>query len=227
MLLLDTLCAVAPRRRGPEAAASCGRDNPTHETGTYDPRASRTSARSSTKKKWPARPGGPHPRRALWGRHGCRCGRQGIPLTLHTQSPETDDVNEGAWGDARAGKGAPGAAITVSRTTLASCPLTKVPGAAPGEETSREAQRPPGTCPCKSLRNLPRQHLGRGAKIACRSTDLLLNKTAVTERPTRIASTRWTSSCEHLSLVSPRKKHTKMSPRRLIFCENVALGHGV
>ena len=42
---------MAPRRRGPEAAASCGRDNPTHETGPCDPHASRTSARSSMKKK--------------------------------------------------------------------------------------------------------------------------------------------------------------------------------
>ena len=196
-------------------------------------------------------------------------------------------------------KGDPGPAITVSRPTLASCPLTKVPAPPRGrtrharrndpglqpvdllrrhaEEqeihiipiktavvvhqtriarkngagrpppcrvlgrrnvkinarrgaTARARRKRPGTCSCKSFHNLPRQHLVRGAKIAGRRTDLLLNKTAVTERPTRIAritGTRWTSFCMHLGLVSPRKKHTKMTPRRLINCENVAEDNGV
>ena len=62
------------------------------------------------------------------------------------------------------------------------------------------------------VENSPRQHLGRGAKIAGRRTDLLLDKIAVTEHPTRIARTtsaRWTSFCMHLGLVPSRNKHVK------------------
>ena len=49
-----------------------------------------------------------------------------------------------------------------------------------------------------------RQHLGRGAKIAVRRIDLLLDRIAVTEHPKRIARTtsaRWTSFCMHVGLV--------------------------
>ena len=56
------------------------------------------------------------------------------------------------------------------------------------------------------------------AKIAGRRIDLLLDRIAVTEHPTRIARTtsaRWTSFCVHLGLVPSRNKHAQMSPREL------------
>ena len=56
------------------------------------------------------------------------------------------------------------------------------------------------------------------AKIAGRRIDLLLDRIAVTEHPTRIARTtnaRWTSFCMHLGLVPSRNKHAKISPREL------------
>ena len=68
------------------------------------------------------------------------------------------------------------------------------------------------------VENPPRQHLGKSAKIAGRGIDLLLDRIAVTEHPTRIARTtsaRWTSFCMHLGLVPSRNKHAKMSPREL------------
>ena len=43
-------CAVAPRRRGPEAAVSCGRDNPTNET---DGKEARRPARREDQRNTP------------------------------------------------------------------------------------------------------------------------------------------------------------------------------
>ena len=86
----------------------------------------------------------------------------------------------------------------------------------PGETTLHTHSKK--TSEDDGVRKTTRQHLGRGAKIASRRTDLLLDKIAVTEHPTRIARTtsaRWTSLCMHLGLVPSRNKHAKMLPREL------------
>ena len=69
----------------------------------------------------------------LWRRHGRRRGRQGIPLTLHTQETRDEGCPQSSTG-----RRARWQERTVSRTTLAWCPLTKVP--APHQERRRHAR---------------------------------------------------------------------------------------
>ena len=84
-------CATAPRRRGLEAAASFGRDNPTHETD--DKEAAKTGAR-----------GGPEEHTHVenfGGNAGGAAGGKGNHRPFLRRRPETEDVHKGPGDDVR------------------------------------------------------------------------------------------------------------------------------
>ena len=106
------------------AAAPCGQDNPTHETGPYDPvrsiycekEAAKTGARGGPEEHAHVEYFGGNARGAAGGK--------GYLLPFLRRSPETEDVHKGPRDDVR--HESRGVATTVSRTTFASRP-TKVP----------------------------------------------------------------------------------------------------
>ena len=105
------------------------------------------------------------------------------------------------------GKRAETVAMTVSRTTFASRPLTKVP-APPRGRICDTGHDDPGLQQEDLLRRPTEQQ----------EIHVIPIKTAVAVHPTRIARTtsaRWTSFCMHVGLVPSRNKHAKMSPREL------------
>ena len=85
---------------------------------------------------------GTFPRRALRGQRGWRRGRQGIPLTLLTQEPGDGGCPHRSTGRRARKQESHSVAITVSRTTFASRPLTKVPAPPRGGGVTRGTTTP-------------------------------------------------------------------------------------
>ena len=134
-------CAMASRRRGPEAAASCGRDNPTHETGPYGPVRSIFIEKTSGEDRCVRMTRGTRLRRVLRGQRGWRRGRQRIPLTLLTQEPRNGGCPQRSTGRRARRQESRGVAITVSNDVCVS-PTDEGAGAAPVDEVRHEARRP-------------------------------------------------------------------------------------
>ena len=95
-------------KRGPEAAASCGRVNPTHETGPHDPHAL-LNLHSIFDEKEASKTGahGGLEEHAHVEQFGCNAGAaggKGYLFPFVRRSPEMEDVHKGPRDDARAGK---------------------------------------------------------------------------------------------------------------------------
>ena len=136
---------------------------------------------------------GTRPRRVLREQRGWHRGRQGMPLALLTQEPKDGGCPHRSTGRRARRQESRGVAITVSRTTFASRPLTKVPAPPRGRRCDTEHDDPE-LQPADLLRRHTEQQ-----KI-----NVIPSKTAVAVHRTRIArkcGARQTTFLAHLRSV--------------------------
>ena len=99
----------------------------------------------------------------LRGQRGRRPGRQGIPLSLHTQEPRDGGCPQKSTRRRARRQESRGAATTISRTTFASHPLTKVP-APPRRRRCHVRHNNPELQPASSHRNQRHSNQNRGRR---------------------------------------------------------------